>query len=149
MESSPGATPAILKPIPCSAHFYSSPVVQPDGLQLLQYSSMAIQWWQYRIWADGHTDTGQAAVPVNPSIFSFFLCWTLWMCTTCKGLCEGVVNCPTRWSLSSSWRWQPQIGLCRLLRPLLRAGMTVLTQFFCKMYFLYVSRGRKKKRAVF
>ena len=65
----------------------------------------------------------------------------------------GVVNCPTRWSLlfvfgllcwSSSWRWQPHIGTCRLFWPLLRAGMAVLTQFFCKMYFLYVSRSQKK-----
>ena len=64
-----------------------------------------------------------------------------------------LVNCPTRWSLlfifgflywSSSWRWQPHIGVCRLLWPLLRAGMAVLTQFFCKMYFLYVSQSRKK-----
>ena len=59
-------------------------------------------------------------------------------------VCISLVNCPTRWSLSSSWRWQPHIGLCRLLRPLLRAGMTVLTQFFCKMYFLYVLASRKK-----
>ena len=27
--------------------------------------------------------------------------------------------------------------------------MTVLTQFFCKMYFLYVSRGRKKNGQYF
>ena len=63
-----------------------------------------------------------------------------------------VVNCPTRWSLSllfgflwwsSSWRWQPHIGWCRLLWPLPRAGMAVLTHFFCKMYFLYVSWGHK------
>ena len=63
-----------------------------------------------------------------------------------------VVNCPTRWSLlfifvflcwSSSWRLGPHIEGGRLLWPLLKAGMTVLTQFFCKMYFLYVSRGRK------
>ena len=63
-----------------------------------------------------------------------------------------VVNCPTRWSLSfifvflcwsSSWRLGPHIEGGRLFWPLLKAGMTVLTQFFCKMYFLYVSRGRK------
>ena len=69
-----------------------------------------------------------------------------------------VVNCPTIWSLlfifgflcwSSSWRWQPHIGVCRLLWPLLRAQMAVLTQFFCKMYFLYVSRSRKKIWATF
>ena len=67
--------------------------------------------------------------------------------------CKKVVNRPTRWSLlfifgflywSSSWRWQPHIGVCRLLWPLLRAGMAVLTQFFCKMYFLYVSWSRRK-----
>ena len=69
-----------------------------------------------------------------------------------------LVNCPTRWSLllifgflywSSSWRWQPHIGLCRLLWSLLRAGMAVLTHFFCKMYFLYISRIRKKKLDTF
>ena len=63
-----------------------------------------------------------------------------------------LVNCPTRWSLSllfgflcwsSSWRWQPHIGWCRLLWPLLRAGMAVLTHFFCKRYFLYMSWGHK------
>ena len=63
-----------------------------------------------------------------------------------------IVNCPTRWSLSllfgflwwsSSWRWQPHIGWCRLLWPLPRAGMAFLTHFFCKMYFLYVSWGHK------
>ena len=65
-----------------------------------------------------------------------------------------LVNCPTRWSLllifgflfwSSSWRWQPHIGVCRLLWSLLRAGMVVLTHFFCKVYFSYVSRSCKKK----
>ena len=69
-----------------------------------------------------------------------------------------LVNCPTIWSLlfifgflcwSSSWRWQPHIGVCRLLWPLLRAGMAVLTQFFCKMYFLCVSQSRKKSWATF
>ena len=45
---------------------------------------------------------------------------------------------------SSSWRWQPHIGVCRLLWPLLRARMAVLTDFFCKMYFLCVSQSRKK-----
>ena len=63
-----------------------------------------------------------------------------------------LVNCPTKWSLSllfgflwwsSSWRWQPHIGWCRLLWPLPRAGMAFLTHFFCKMYFLYVSWGHK------
>ena len=65
-----------------------------------------------------------------------------------------LVNCPTRWSLSfifvflcwsSSWRLGPHIDGGRLLWPLLEAGMTVLTQFFCKMYFLYVPRCCKKK----
>ena len=64
-----------------------------------------------------------------------------------------LVNCPTRWSLlfifgflcwSSSWWWRPHIDWCKLLGPLLRAGMAVLDQFFCKMYFLYVSRSRQK-----
>ena len=36
-----------------------------------------------------------------------------------------------------------QVGVCRLLWSLLRAGMAVLTHFFCKRYFLYVSRGHK------
>ena len=70
----------------------------------------------------------------------------------------GLVNCPTRWSLlfifgflywSSSWRWQPHIGVCRLLWPLLRAGMVLLAQFFCKMYFVYASRSRKKNLTTF
>ena len=69
-----------------------------------------------------------------------------------------VVSCPTRWSLllafgflywSSSWWWQPHIAGCKFFWPLLRAGMTVFDQFFCKMYFLYVSRSRKKILAVF
>ena len=64
-----------------------------------------------------------------------------------------VVGCPTRWSLlltfgflwwSSSWWWQPHIAGCKLFWPLSRSGMTVLGQFFCKMYFKYVSRGWKK-----
>ena len=64
------------------------------------------------------------------------------------------INCPTRWSLlfifgflcwSSSWRWQYHIGGCRLFRPLLRAGMAVLTQIFFKMYFLYMCTGRKSE----
>ena len=71
---------------------------------------------------------------------------------------QEVVNCPTRWSLlfifgflcwSSSWWWRPLIDCCKLLGPLLRAGMAVLDQFFCKMYFLYVSRSRQKNLAVF
>ena len=64
-----------------------------------------------------------------------------------------IVNYPTRWSLlfifgflcwSSSWWWRPHIDWCKLLGPLMRAGMAVLDQFFCKMYFLYVSRSRRK-----
>ena len=64
-----------------------------------------------------------------------------------------LVNRPTRWSLlfifgflcwSSSWWWRPHIDSGKLLGPLLRAGMAVLDQFFCKMYFLYVSRSRQK-----
>ena len=47
-----------------------------------------------------------------------------------------------------SWRLGPHIEGGRLLWPLLKAGMTVLTQFFCKMYFLYVSRGRKKTGSI-
>ena len=45
---------------------------------------------------------------------------------------------------SSSWQWQPHIAGCKFCWPLLRTGLTVLVQFFCKMYFLYVSRSRKK-----
>ena len=37
------------------------------------------------------------------------------------------------------------MSVCKLCWPLLRAGMAVLDQFFCKMYFLYVSRSRQKK----
>ena len=50
----------------------------------------------------------------------------------------GVGNCPARWSLlliigflfwSSSWRWQPHIGVCRLLWSLLsRAQWERLTE---------------------
>ena len=63
------------------------------------------------------------------------------------------IDHPTRWSLlfifgflcwSSSWWWRPHIDCCKLLGPLLRAGMAVLDQFFCKMYFLYVSQSRQK-----
>ena len=71
---------------------------------------------------------------------------------------ESLVRCPTKWSLllafgflywSSSWWWQPHIAGCKFFWPLLRARMTVFDQFFCKMYFLYVSRSRKKILAVF
>ena len=69
-----------------------------------------------------------------------------------------LVSYPSRWSLSfifgflwwsSSWQWQPHIAGCKLCWPLLRTGLTVLVQFFCKMYFLYVSRSRKKNWATF
>ena len=69
-----------------------------------------------------------------------------------------IVSCPTRWSLllafgflywSSSWWWQPHIAGCKLFRPLLRAGISVFDHFFCKMYFLYVSRSRNFFWAVF
>ena len=68
------------------------------------------------------------------------------------------MEAPTRWSLllligclcwSSSWRWQPHIRGCRLLYPLPRAGMRFLTQFFCKMYFLYILSCRKSKKQHF
>ena len=71
---------------------------------------------------------------------------------------ETLVNCPTRWSLlfifgflcwSSSWWWWPHIGGGKKFRPLLRAGLTVLVQFFCKMYILWVSWSRKKNLADF
>ena len=71
---------------------------------------------------------------------------------------SSIVNCPTRWPLllligylcwSSSWRWQPHIRGCRLLYPLPRAGMRFLTQFFCKMYFLYILSCRKSKKQHF
>ena len=65
-----------------------------------------------------------------------------------------LVNCPTRWSLlfvfgflywSSSWRLGPHIGVCRLLWPLLRAGMAVLTHFFLQNVFsIYKTRAQKK-----
>ena len=67
---------------------------------------------------------------------------------------ERLVNCPTRWSLlfvfgflywSSSWRLGPHIGVCRLLWPLLRAGMAVLTHFFLQNVFsIYKTRAQKK-----
>ena len=45
---------------------------------------------------------------------------------------------------SSSWWWWPHIAGCKMFVSLLRAGLTVLVQFFCKMYFLWVSWGCKK-----
>ena len=50
---------------------------------------------------------------------------------------------------SSSWRWQPHIGVCRLLWPLLRARMAVLTDFFCKMYFYVYHRAAKNAGQLF
>ena len=85
-------------------------------------------------------------------------CFLIWWQFSSRPDTERVVNCPTRWSLlfifgflywSSSWRLGPHIGVCRLLWPLLRAGMAVLTHFFCKMYFLYASRSRKKNLTTF
>ena len=64
-----------------------------------------------------------------------------------------LVSYPSRWSLlclfgflywSSSWQWLPHIGGCKNFGSLLRAGITVFAHFFCKMYFLYVSRSHKK-----
>ena len=84
------------------------------------------------------------------------------LCARLQSLCARLrrllVNCPTRWSLlfifgflwwSSSWWWWPHIGGGKKFRPLLRAGLTVLVQFFCKMYILWVSRSRKKILADF
>ena len=45
---------------------------------------------------------------------------------------------------SSSWWWRPHIAACKLCWSLLRPGEVVLDQFFCKMYFLHISRSRKK-----
>jgi len=70
----------------------------------------------------------------------------------------GLVSYPSRWSLlfifgfmwwSSSWQWLPHIAGGKMFTSLLRAGLTVLVQFFCKMYFLYVSWGCKKNLATF
>jgi len=47
-------------------------------------------------------------------------------------------------SLKTSWWWQTHIGGCRLLGPLLSAGMAVLNHFLLQMYFSNVSQGRKK-----
>ena len=78
------------------------------------------------------------------SQYFFYFSWLLSSPESC-GAAQDIVNCPTRWSLSfvfvflcwsSSWRLGPHIEGGRLLWPLLKAGMTVLTQFFCKMYFL-------------
>ena len=43
----------------------------------------------------------------------------------------------------------PLDDLCYSYLYICVAGMAVLTQLFCKMYFLHVSRGRKKKLRVF
>ena len=50
---------------------------------------------------------------------------------------------------SSSWWWWPHIAGCKMFVSLLRAGLTVLVQFFCKMYFLWVSWGCKKNLVQF
>ena len=51
---------------------------------------------------------------------------------------------------SSSWRWQPHIGVCRLLWPLLRAGMAVLTQFFLQnVFFICIPEPQKKFGRIF
>ena len=44
----------------------------------------------------------------------------------------------------SSWWWRPHIAACILCWSLLSPGEVVLDQFFCKMYFLHISRSRKK-----
>ena len=62
-----------------------------------------------------------------------------------------IVSYPSRWSLlfifgfmwwSSSWQWLPHIAGGKMFTSLLRAGLTVLVQFFCKMYILWVSWSR-------
>ena len=50
---------------------------------------------------------------------------------------------------SSSWWWWPHIAGCKMFGALLRAGLTVLAQFFCKMYFLWVLWSRKKNLVQF
>ena len=89
-----------------------------------------------------------------------WICWTplhFW-CTMHLLAGIGVVSYPSRWSLlfvfgflwwSSSWQWLPHIAGCKLCWPLLRAGLAVFVQFVYKMYFFYVSRGRKKIWATF
>ena len=69
-----------------------------------------------------------------------------------------LVSYPSGWSLlfifgfmwwSSSWQWLPHIAGGKMFTSLLRAGLTVLVQFFCKMYFLWVSWGCKKNLVQF
>ena len=64
----------------------------------------------------------------------------------------GLVRCPTRWFLlfiygflywSSRWRLGPQIGVCRLLWPLLRAGMAVLTLFLQNVIVKSITKPQK------
>ena len=70
---------------------------------------------------------------------------TIWRSENCAGV-QKVTN--HRYGFlywSSSWRWQPHIGVCRMLWPLLRAGMAFLTHFFCKMYFSYIVPSQRKE----
>ena len=64
-----------------------------------------------------------------------------------------LVDCRTRWSLSlifgfllwsSSWRWRPPKGGCRLLWPILSQQMTVLDQFFLQNILCWYDVGPKK-----
>ena len=64
-----------------------------------------------------------------------------------------VVAQPTRWSpiviwvfvgQSSSWPWEPHIGGCKLLKPVLRTQLAGFDTVFCKMYLLYRSCPRRK-----
>ena len=88
----------------------------------------------------------------------------IWICYANNSFCRtqslsNLVNCPTRWSLllifgflfwSSSWRWQPPIGVCRLLWPLLRAGMAFLTHFFLQnVFFICIPEPEKKLHKFF
>ena len=75
-----------------------------------------------------------------------------------RGVSAPLVSYPTRWSLlfvfgflwwRSSWQWQPHIVRGKMLTSLLRAGLTVFGHFFCKMYFLWVWRSRRKNLADF
>ena len=43
-----------------------------------------------------------------------------------------------------TWWWRPHIAACKLCWSLLRPGEVVLDHFFFKMYFLHISRSRKK-----
>ena len=50
---------------------------------------------------------------------------------------------------SSSWWWWPHIAGCKMFVSLLRAGLTDLVQFFCKMYFVWVSWSHEKNLVQF